>query len=69
MEWFGFWIFLAVFVACDYWIFSQGYNSFFQDHKTDAEKELQRLKLEERRRKVEAYNAPDQADAEQKNGD
>ena len=52
MEWFGFWIFLAVFVACDYWIFAKGYDSFFQTHKTAAEKELQRLKIEELRREV-----------------
>jgi hypothetical protein len=38
MEWFGFWIFLAVFVACDHWIFAQGYDSFFQNHKTEVEK-------------------------------
>lgn len=52
MHWFGFWIFLAVFVACDYWIFAQGYDSFFHSHRTDAEKELQRLKIDELRRKV-----------------
>lgn len=55
MEWFGFWIFLAVFVACDCWVFAQGYNSFFQHYKTDAEKELQRLKIEELRHKIESY--------------
>lgn len=57
MDWFGFWIFLAVFVACAHWIFAQGYDSFFQHHKTEAEKELQRLKIEELRRKVETSNA------------
>lgn len=51
MDWFGFWIFLAVFVVCDCWIFSQGYDSFFQSHKTEAEKELQRLKIDELRQK------------------
>lgn len=49
MECFGFWIFLAVFVVCDCWIYSQGYDSFFQHHKTNAEKELQRLKIEKLR--------------------
>lgn len=45
LEWFGFWIFLAVFVWCDHWIYSQGYNSFFQTYKTPDEKEIQRLKI------------------------
>lgn len=47
--WFGFWIFLAVFIVCDHWIFSLGYDSFFQEHKTAAEKELQQLKIQERK--------------------
>ncbi len=46
MAWFGFWIFLAVFMVCDHWIFSRGYDSFFQCHKTPAEKELQQLTIE-----------------------
>ena len=55
LAWLGFWIFLAVFVAGDYWIYSQGHNSFFQEHKTDAEKELQRLKIEELKLKIELH--------------
>lgn len=51
--WFGFWIFLAALIVCDHWIFSQGYDSFFQQHKTTEEKELQRLKIEERRMHIE----------------
>ena len=46
LAWFGFWVFAAVFIARDHWIYSQGYDSYFQTHKTDAEKELQRLKIE-----------------------
>lgn len=46
MAWFGFWIFLAIFMVCDHWIFSRGYDSFFQRHKTVAEKELQQLAIE-----------------------
>lgn len=53
MEWFGFWIFMAVWVACDHYTFLQGYNTAFLTHKTAEEKELQRLKVEELRRKVE----------------
>jgi len=44
---------MAVFVVCDHWIYSQGHNSFFMSHKTDAEKELQRLKIEELELKIQ----------------
>lgn len=46
MAWFGFWIFLAVLVASDCWVFSQGYDSLLQHHKTAAEKEIRRVKIE-----------------------
>lgn len=36
--------------------FSQGYGSLFQYHKAPEEKELQRLKIEELRKTVEADN-------------
>jgi hypothetical protein len=54
MAWFGFWIFLAVFIACDHWIFNKGYDSFFQKHKTETEKELQRLKIEELKLRIQS---------------
>jgi len=54
LAWLGFWVFMAVFIACDHWIFLQGYDSFFQTHKTEAEKELQRIKIETQRRKAES---------------
>jgi len=53
LAWLGFWIFMAVFVVCDHWIYSQGHNSFFMSHKTEAEKELQRLKIEELELKIQ----------------
>lgn len=53
MEWFGFWIFMAVFVACDHWTFSRGCDSALQKHKTAEEKELQRLKIERLKREAE----------------
>lgn len=37
MEWLGFWIFASVFLACDTWLFSKGYNSIFWDWKNDKE--------------------------------
>jgi len=47
MAWLGFWMFLAVLIACDHWIFNKGYDSLFQTHKTAEEKELQRLKIKD----------------------
>jgi hypothetical protein len=54
MQWFGFWIFLAVLVACDYWVFSQGYNGILLEHKTEQEKEIQRLKIAKLKKEVES---------------
>lgn len=42
---FGFWIFLSVVFACDSWLFSQGYNSFFHKHKTEEEKKIREAKI------------------------
>jgi hypothetical protein len=53
LAWLGFWIFAAVFIACDHWIYTQGYDSFFQAHKTEAEKELQRLRIEEQKLRIQ----------------
>lgn len=53
LGWLGFWIFAAVLIACDTWIFSKGYNSLFQIHETSEEKELQRLVIELKRLEVE----------------
>jgi len=47
---------MAVFVAADSWLFSQGYETALQKHKTPEEKELQKLKIEELRKKIEAHN-------------
>lgn len=52
LAWFGFWIFMAVFIYCDHWIFQQGYDSFFQEHKTEAEKEIQKIKIENLRKSI-----------------
>lgn len=43
--WFGFWIFMAVLLVCDTWLYSQGHNGFFWTHKTDAEKEIQAAQI------------------------
>ena len=53
LAWFGFWIFLAVLITCDHWLFEKGYNTFFQTHKTDEEKQLQKLKIEELKLRIQ----------------
>lgn len=53
MEWIGFWLFMAVFVAVDYWVYTRGHDTFWLKHKTPEEKELQQLATEERRLRVE----------------
>ena len=40
LEWFGFWIFLAVLVVCDTYLFTKGYNTLFWEAATEQEKEL-----------------------------
>lgn len=40
MEWFGFWIFLTVFVVVDAWLYSKGHDGWFFTHKTEAEKKI-----------------------------
>lgn len=51
MRWLGFWIFLAVLVICDSWIFSTGCDSLLQHYKTPEEKELQKAIIAERIKK------------------
>jgi hypothetical protein len=66
LAWLGFWIFAAVFIACDHWIYSLGHNSLLQYHKTPEEKELQQLRLKEKRLDLlERYRAISKKKAEQ----
>jgi hypothetical protein len=44
---------VAVLVVCDHWIYSKGHNSLLQTHKTEAEKELQRLEIEHKQLSIE----------------
>ena len=53
LAWFGFWIFAAVFIAGDCWLYEKGHDTVFQTHKTDSEKELLRLRIEERKLSIE----------------
>lgn len=45
MAWAAFWVFLIFFLLLDAWIFSRGYDSFIQTHKTPEEKAIQRYKI------------------------
>ncbi len=49
LSWLGIWIFLAVLVVRDHWLFNKGYDTLLQSHKTEIEKELLRLSIEERK--------------------
>ncbi len=41
MGWFGFWLFLSVYVLCEAWLYSKGHETLFWQHKTPVEKQLQ----------------------------
>ena len=45
--WFGFWIFMTVFLVCDTWLYSKGNDTLFWRYKTDAEKQLQQKIINE----------------------
>jgi hypothetical protein len=48
--WATFWIFLTVFLAVDTWLFTKGYNTLFWQYKTDAEKEIQQVIIDNMRK-------------------
>lgn len=39
---------MSVFMVCDSWLFSKGYETFFWRHKTPEEKQIQQLIIEQR---------------------
>ena len=43
--WFGFWIFMAVLLVCDTWLYSRGHETIFWKNKTAKEKELQAAQI------------------------
>ena len=47
-DWAGFWIAFAVVFTVDAYVFLQGYDTLFFEHKTLEEKALQKKKLMER---------------------
>ena len=38
----GFWIFFAVYVVCEAWLYSKGHDTLFFSHKTAHEKKIRR---------------------------
>lgn len=38
----AFWLFLAVYIVCEAWLFSKGYDTAFFSHKTAHEKKIRR---------------------------
>jgi apolipoprotein N-acyltransferase len=46
LAWLGFWMFLSVYVASEAWLYSQGHETFFWQHQTDAEKQIQQKAVE-----------------------
>ena len=44
--WFGFWIFMSVFLVCDTYLYSLGHETLFWKHKTAAEKQIQKNQTE-----------------------
>lgn len=41
MGWFGFWIFLAIYMVAEYDLYKMGNNTFFWQYRTAEEKVLQ----------------------------
>ncbi len=48
-----FWIFVIIFFLVDTWLFTRGYDTFVWKHKTEAELEIQKVKIEKMRQKNE----------------
>lgn len=44
--WFGFWIFMTVFLLCDTYLYSRGHETMFWKHKTVEEKQIQQQQIE-----------------------
>lgn len=45
-----FWLFAIVFFSVDTWLFTKGYNTMFWQYKTDAEKQMQQVIIENMRK-------------------
>ena len=47
MGWLGFWIFMSVYVICEAYLYSQGHETAFWQHKTEVEKQIQQKTLKD----------------------
>jgi len=47
MEWFGFWIFLSVYVICEAYLYNNGHDTLFWQHKTVAEQQIQQNSIKD----------------------
>ena len=54
-----FFLFFALLYLVDAYFYDQGHDTLFFEHKTDAEKEIQRIKIDALRRKKEGERNDD----------
>lgn len=52
-----FWIFVIIFFVVDTGLFLKGYNTAFWKHKTEAELQIQQIKIEEMKNGTEPSKA------------
>lgn len=52
MSWFGFWIFMSVFLVVSHRQYMKGHCNFLFEHKTDFEKDMRDLLILEKYRQV-----------------
>lgn len=48
-----FWVFMIVYLCVDTWLFTKGYNTMFWQYKTEAEKQMQQVIIENMRKEKE----------------
>jgi hypothetical protein len=52
-SWGMFWLFMIVYAGISAWQFDKGYDTGIWEHKTDAEKEIQKIKIDNMRKDTE----------------
>lgn len=45
-----FWVFLTVYFCVDTWLFTKGYNTMFWQYKTEGEKQMQQVIIDNMRK-------------------
>lgn len=46
ISWFGFWIFMSVYICTEGYMYMNGHDTFFWQHRTEIEKQMQQKALE-----------------------